>query len=111
MTLNSLQYPDRNTESLSANSIPGIEQNRRIETRDISRNRQVSIEVGRSHNEEEINLDNLSKEERLEKAKEIMEQKDPVELDLDTGEIERLNETTLVERTDNGFCLYHITDK
>lgn len=67
--------------------------------------------IGLGVEAQEDTLDTLSKEERLEMANEMMDETDPVELDLDDGDIERLDESTLVERTGDDICIYHVMNK
>lgn len=51
-----------------------------------------------------------SKEERLERASELMESTEATDLDLEIGEIEKVSSDTIVERTESGFNLYVVVE-
>jgi len=82
--------------------------NKCIDPHDFSPNRTTTVSIEDVDEGESGGFDQLSKEQRLERAKEIMDEKEPLEIDLEMGAIRRLNESTLVERTESGFNLYHI---
>jgi hypothetical protein len=94
--------------SLSISSISSHSRTKKIDPQDFGPDHTTEVNVESVDDEDDNAFDDLNKEERLEKAKKIMAEKDPVEIDMEIGEIKRLDETTLVERIESGFTLYHI---
>lgn len=45
---------------------------------------------------------------RIERARQLMDQIEPIPLDINEGDVARLNEDTLIEKSEDGFALYHI---
>ncbi|MFC6904217.1 hypothetical protein [Halalkalicoccus tibetensis] len=58
----------------------------------------------------EPDIAELPEEERLEKAKKMMEESQALELSLEVGEMDRITQDIIVEKTSDGFIVYNILD-
>lgn len=50
-----------------------------------------------------------TKEERMQRAKEVMSSTDAIDSDISVGELTKVNEDIIIERTSEGFITYFVT--
>lgn len=55
-------------------------------------------------------LDSSTPEGRLEEAEQLMDELTPQRLDLEVHEIKKINDSTIVEKLEDGFIIYDVID-
>lgn len=73
----------------------------------------IDVDTPEKHDTEPKKPDiaDFTKEERLKKAKKMMDEVPKESLSLEEGEIIRIAEDHLIEKTSSGFNLFHIQDE
>ena len=59
---------------------------------------------------EAMDAESLDKSERLDRARSIMAEGDSIDLQLEPGELEKVGEDIIVEKTDSGFITYIVDE-
>jgi hypothetical protein len=77
------------------------DENRRVRT--------TLVELTEQHSTSDA-TESLSKEDRIEKAEELMAKNESVDLDLSVGELVKVSPELIIERTESGFNSYIVVE-